>query len=105
MLFVVVVLFQDSDTSATDSFVPTVTAISTSPDLSWMVQPTVITSVSPSSGRARTRSRRATQPSSPAGANKAKPCSRKGQREQVCHKRKKEKENRKKKTRWVGGGG
>uniref|UniRef100_A0A8D3CM97 Protein c-Fos n=1 Tax=Scophthalmus maximus TaxID=52904 RepID=A0A8D3CM97_SCOMX len=82
MLFVVVVLFQDSDTSATDSFVPTVTAISTSPDLSWMVQPTVITSVSPSSGRARTRSRRATQPSSPAGANKAKPCSRKGQREQ-----------------------
>ncbi|XP_035474086.2 protein c-Fos [Scophthalmus maximus] len=73
---------KDSDTSATDSFVPTVTAISTSPDLSWMVQPTVITSVSPSSGRARTRSRRATQPSSPAGANKAKPCSRKGQREQ-----------------------
>uniref|UniRef100_A0A8D3C837 Protein c-Fos n=1 Tax=Scophthalmus maximus TaxID=52904 RepID=A0A8D3C837_SCOMX len=56
--------------SMDDSFVPTVTAISTSPDLSWMVQPTVITSVSPSSGRARTRSRRATQPSSPAGANK-----------------------------------
>uniref|UniRef100_A0A8D0B103 Protein c-Fos n=1 Tax=Sander lucioperca TaxID=283035 RepID=A0A8D0B103_SANLU len=43
----------DSDTeiSAADSFVPTVTAISTSPDLRWMVQPTVITSVSPSSRR------------------------------------------------------
>ncbi|XP_028855518.1 proto-oncogene c-Fos-like [Denticeps clupeoides] len=36
-----------------DSFVPTVTAISTTPDLQWMVQPTVITSVSPSPGRAQ----------------------------------------------------
>lgn len=32
-------------------FVPTVTAISTSPDLQWMVQPTIITSVSPSATR------------------------------------------------------
>uniref|UniRef100_A0A668AFA2 Protein c-Fos n=1 Tax=Myripristis murdjan TaxID=586833 RepID=A0A668AFA2_9TELE len=39
--------------SAADSFVPTVTAISSSPDLRWMVQPTVITSVSPSSSRAK----------------------------------------------------
>ncbi|XP_071335264.1 protein c-Fos [Trachinotus anak] len=73
---------KDSETSAADSFVPTVTAISTSPDLRWMVQPTVITSVSPSSGRAKTKTHGATQPSSPAGANKAKPSSRKGQREQ-----------------------
>ncbi|KAG7242953.1 hypothetical protein INR49_017644 [Caranx melampygus] len=72
----------DSETSAADSFVPTVTAISTSPDLRWMVQPTVITSASPSSGRAKSKTHGATQPSSPAGANKAKPSSRKGQREQ-----------------------
>uniref|UniRef100_A0A8C3AHD4 Protein c-Fos n=1 Tax=Cyclopterus lumpus TaxID=8103 RepID=A0A8C3AHD4_CYCLU len=65
-------------TSAADSFVPTVTAISTSPDLRWMVQPTVITSVSPSSGRAKTKSRGSTQLSCPAGANKAKPSNRKG---------------------------
>ncbi|XP_057715813.1 protein c-Fos isoform X2 [Corythoichthys intestinalis] len=31
-------------------FVPTVTAISSSPDFRWMVQPTIITSVSPSPG-------------------------------------------------------
>ncbi|XP_045916359.1 proto-oncogene c-Fos-like isoform X2 [Micropterus dolomieu] len=66
----------DIETGAADSFVPTVTAISTSPDLRWMVQPTVLTSVSPASGRAKTRG--ATQPSSPAGANKAKPSNRKG---------------------------
>ncbi|KAI3364321.1 hypothetical protein L3Q82_011125, partial [Scortum barcoo] len=66
---------KDSGTGAADSFVPTVTAISTSPDLRWMVQPAVITSVSPSAGRAKTRA----QPSSPAGgANKAKPSNRKG---------------------------
>uniref|UniRef100_A0A3P8RPT8 Protein c-Fos n=1 Tax=Amphiprion percula TaxID=161767 RepID=A0A3P8RPT8_AMPPE len=33
--------------NAAESFVPTVTAISTSPELRWMVQPTVLTSVSP----------------------------------------------------------
>uniref|UniRef100_A0A668AYN4 Protein c-Fos n=1 Tax=Myripristis murdjan TaxID=586833 RepID=A0A668AYN4_9TELE len=44
---------KDSESSAADSFVPTVTAISSSPDLRWMVQPTVITSVSPSSSRAK----------------------------------------------------
>uniref|UniRef100_A0A8C6LX40 V-fos FBJ murine osteosarcoma viral oncogene homolog Aa n=1 Tax=Nothobranchius furzeri TaxID=105023 RepID=A0A8C6LX40_NOTFU len=32
-----------------DPFVPTVTAISSTPDFQWMVQPTIITSVSPSS--------------------------------------------------------
>ncbi|XP_029352784.1 proto-oncogene c-Fos [Echeneis naucrates] len=67
---------------AAASFVPTVTAISTSLDLRWMVQPTVITSDSPSSGRAKTKTSGATQPSAPAGASKAKPSGRKGQREQ-----------------------
>ncbi|XP_066468179.1 protein c-Fos [Tiliqua scincoides] len=33
------------------NFVPTVTAISTSPDLQWMVQPTLISSVAPSQNR------------------------------------------------------
>ncbi|XP_030070113.1 protein c-Fos [Microcaecilia unicolor] len=33
------------------SFVPTVTAISTSPDLQWLVQPTVVSSVAPSQSR------------------------------------------------------
>uniref|UniRef100_A0A665UPX0 Protein c-Fos n=1 Tax=Echeneis naucrates TaxID=173247 RepID=A0A665UPX0_ECHNA len=55
----------DSLSSSVDtaSFVPTVTAISTSLDLRWMVQPTVITSDSPSSGRAKTKTSGATQPS------------------------------------------
>ncbi|CAL8313042.1 unnamed protein product [Lota lota] len=51
---------QDPDSSASDSFVPTVTAISTSPDLRWMVQPTVITTTtthSPSRGGARAKAR------------------------------------------------
>lgn len=33
------------------NFVPTVTAISTSPDLQWLVQPTLISSVAPSQNR------------------------------------------------------
>ncbi|XP_070844252.1 protein c-Fos-like [Chaetodon trifascialis] len=69
---------KDTETSAADSFVPTVTAISTSPDLRWMVQPTVITSVSPSSGRAKTKTHGANQSSSRAAASKAKPSTRKG---------------------------
>uniref|UniRef100_A0A3B5B3E1 Protein c-Fos n=1 Tax=Stegastes partitus TaxID=144197 RepID=A0A3B5B3E1_9TELE len=73
----------DAETGAAASFVPTVTAISTSPELRWMVQPTVLTSVSPSSGRAKSKTHAATQSSSPSGArNKAKGCSRKGQKEQ-----------------------
>ncbi|XP_067338571.1 protein c-Fos-like isoform X1 [Channa argus] len=75
------IMGQDVETSAVDSFVPTVTAISTSPDLKWMVQPTVITSVSPSSRRTKTKAPGATQSPSPAGANKA--FHRKGQREQA----------------------
>ncbi|XP_034554708.1 proto-oncogene c-Fos [Notolabrus celidotus] len=73
---------KDIETSVADSFVPTVTAISTSPDLKWMVQPTVITSVSPSS-RAKSRSQSKNQSSSLAGANKAKPCNRKGPKDKA----------------------
>ncbi|XP_075047865.1 protein c-Fos [Mixophyes fleayi] len=39
-------------TESSGSFVPTVTAISTSPDLQWLVQPTLISSVAPSQSRA-----------------------------------------------------
>ncbi|XP_074541345.1 protein c-Fos [Halichoeres trimaculatus] len=73
---------KDIETSVAESFVPTVTAISTSPDLKWMVQPTVITSVSPSS-RAKSRSQSKNQASSSAGVNKAKPCNRKGTKDKV----------------------
>lgn len=73
---------QDAEICAADSFVPTVTAISTSPDLRWMVQPTVITSVSPSSGRAKPKTRSSTQQLQ-TGANKAKPSDRKGLKEKV----------------------
>ncbi|XP_029281330.1 proto-oncogene c-Fos-like [Cottoperca gobio] len=69
---------KDAETSAVDPFVPTVTAISTSPDLRWMVQPTVIISVSPSAGRAKTKTHGSTQSSSTAGAKKTKPSNRKG---------------------------
>uniref|UniRef100_G3P8F2 Protein c-Fos n=1 Tax=Gasterosteus aculeatus TaxID=69293 RepID=G3P8F2_GASAC len=71
---------KDAEICAADSFVPTVTAISTSPDLRWMVQPTVITSVSPSSGRAKPKTRSSTQQLQ-TGANKAKPSDRKGLKE------------------------
>lgn len=59
-------------------FVPTVTAISTSPDLQWMVQPTIITSVSPSATRPETGETAAKR----SGA-KAKNSARKGKVEQV----------------------
>ncbi|XP_077319765.1 protein c-Fos [Lithobates pipiens] len=38
-------------TDSNNSFVPTVTAISTSPDLQWLVQPTIVSSVAPSQSR------------------------------------------------------
>ncbi|XP_068433213.1 protein c-Fos-like isoform X2 [Clinocottus analis] len=57
-----------------------------------MVQPTVITSGSPSPGRAKTKSRASTQSSCPAGANKAKPSNRKGQKDKPS----KEEEERRK---------
>ncbi|KAG8448951.1 hypothetical protein GDO86_015862 [Hymenochirus boettgeri] len=46
------VSLQDIGTDSSSSFVPTVTAISTSPDLQWLVQPTTISSVAPSQSRA-----------------------------------------------------
>uniref|UniRef100_A0A3Q4HUL0 Protein c-Fos n=1 Tax=Neolamprologus brichardi TaxID=32507 RepID=A0A3Q4HUL0_NEOBR len=69
-------------TSAAASFVPTVTAISTSPELKWIVQPTVITSASPSPCRAKPKTHAATQSSSRPGANKARASNRKGPKEQ-----------------------
>ncbi|XP_056623992.1 protein c-Fos [Triplophysa dalaica] len=44
-----------ADTEPAGAFVPTVTAISSTPDLQWMVQPTLITSVSPSPARAKAK--------------------------------------------------
>uniref|UniRef100_A0A3B3TUV9 Protein c-Fos n=1 Tax=Poecilia latipinna TaxID=48699 RepID=A0A3B3TUV9_9TELE len=58
----------DGDTSAPAAFVPSVTAISTSPELKWMVQPTAITS-----GFAKTKTDGSNQ-SSPTGAKRAKTC-------------------------------
>lgn len=75
--------FQNTETSAAASFVPTVTAISTSPELKWIVQPTVITSASPSPCRAKPKTHAATQSSSRPGANKARASNRKGPKEQV----------------------
>uniref|UniRef100_A0A8C7Z258 Protein c-Fos n=1 Tax=Oryzias sinensis TaxID=183150 RepID=A0A8C7Z258_9TELE len=66
---------QDSDLSAGAAFVPTVTAVSTSPELERMVQPTAITSAA-----SKNKAQGAKQ--TPAGSKKAKPYSRKGQREQ-----------------------
>lgn len=87
---------QDIETSVADSFVPTVTAISTSPGLRWMVQPvqTVITSGSPSSGRAKSKTHGGSQSSSTAAASKAKPSNRKGLKDKVCRR-----------ARWGGGEG
>ncbi|XP_052435770.1 protein c-Fos-like [Carassius gibelio] len=61
------------------SFVPTVTAISSTPDLQWMVQPTIITSVSPSPGRAES-----SEPAqSKAAGSKGKSSARKSKGEQL----------------------
>ncbi|XP_017330981.1 protein c-Fos [Ictalurus punctatus] len=59
-------------------FVPTVTAISTSPDLQWMVQPTIITSVSPSATRPETG-----ETAGKRSGAKAKNSARKGKVEQL----------------------
>ncbi|XP_067833270.1 v-fos FBJ murine osteosarcoma viral oncogene homolog Ab [Heptranchias perlo] len=42
---------QDFCTDLSGSFVPTVTAITTSQDLQWLVQPTIVSSTAPSQGR------------------------------------------------------
>ncbi|XP_016388568.1 proto-oncogene c-Fos [Sinocyclocheilus rhinocerous] len=67
------------DSSAQGSFVPTVTAISSTPDLQWMVQPTIITSESPSLCRAES-----SEPAkSKAAGNKGKCAARKSKSEQL----------------------
>nr|XP_015825674.2 protein c-Fos [Nothobranchius furzeri] len=66
-----------------DPFVPTVTAISSTPDFQWMVQPTIITSVSPSScGKQANEPQSAHQATPKAGGNKGKNA-RKGKTEQL----------------------
>ncbi|KAK7152444.1 hypothetical protein R3I93_010611 [Phoxinus phoxinus] len=67
------------DAESPGSFVPTVTAISSTPDLQWMVQPTVITAGSPSLGRA---DRNEPAKSKTAG-NKGKSAGRKSKSEQL----------------------
>ncbi|XP_031435985.1 proto-oncogene c-Fos isoform X3 [Clupea harengus] len=63
-------------------FAPTVTAISTTPDLQWMVQPTIITSVSPSLGRDQTNEADNSIPATPkAGGSKGKNSIRRGKKE------------------------
>ena len=80
-------LFQEicQDMSAQDAaFVPTVTAISSTPDFQWMVQPTIITSVSPYPGSKQTNEPQSSHQATPkAGRNKAKNAARKGKAEQV----------------------
>ncbi|XP_023684007.1 protein c-Fos-like isoform X2 [Paramormyrops kingsleyae] len=71
----------DMDVAGTP-FVPTVTAISTTPDLQWMVQPTMITSVSPSLGSSQTyKVRSSNQPAPKAGGSKGPTTGRKGKNE------------------------
>ncbi|XP_028293338.1 proto-oncogene c-Fos isoform X2 [Gouania willdenowi] len=65
-------------------FVPTVTAISSTPDFQWMVQPTIITSVSLSLGSEQANEVQRSQQATPkAGGNKAKKAVRKGKAEQL----------------------
>ncbi|XP_061699749.1 protein c-Fos-like [Syngnathoides biaculeatus] len=67
------------------AFVPTVTAISSSPDFQWMVQPTIITSVSPSPGCERANEPQRSRQATPAreGRNKGKNAARKAKAEQL----------------------
>ncbi|KAM6912558.1 protein c-Fos-like [Xenentodon cancila] len=66
------------------AFVPTVTAISSTPDFQWMVQPTIITSVSPSLGSKQANEPQSSHQATPkAGGNKGKNAARKGKTEQL----------------------
>ncbi|XP_036065820.1 proto-oncogene c-Fos isoform X2 [Oryzias melastigma] len=66
------------------AFVPTVTAISSTPDFQWMVQPTIITSVSLSLGRKQANEPQSSRQATPkAGGNKGKNAARKGKAEQL----------------------
>ena len=77
-----------AETGASSStFVPTVTAISTSPDLQWMVQPTVLTSDTPSPGRNQPRKvHGALQSSHRAGGCKRQSTGKKEHKKQVLFK-------------------
>ncbi|KAM3595597.1 uncharacterized protein V6R79_025989 [Siganus canaliculatus] len=74
-----------TDVSVEDSsFVPTVTAISSTPDFQWMVQPTIITSVSPSLGSKQANEPQSSHQATPKeGGNKGKNAIRKGKTEQL----------------------
>eukprot|EP00064_Thunnus_orientalis_P014806 superscaffoldBa00002634_g14853 len=74
---------EDMSVEATP-FVPTVTAISSTPDFQWMVQPTIITSVSPSLGSKQANEPQSSHQATPkAGGNKGKNAVRKGKTEQL----------------------
>ncbi|CAL8286515.1 unnamed protein product [Lota lota] len=76
-------LCQDMDIQA-NSFIPTVTAIATTPDFQWMVQPTIITSVSPTLGSKPANSvQSSTRAASKVGGTKGKNSARKGKAEQL----------------------
>ncbi|MBN3294906.1 FOS protein, partial [Amia calva] len=65
-------------------FVPTVTAISTTPDLQWMVQPAVITSMSPSQARTHPyKARSSNQAVQKTTGNRGQTTGRKGKIEQL----------------------
>ncbi|XP_056151816.1 protein c-Fos [Lampris incognitus] len=76
-------LCQDMDIEASP-FVPTVTAISSTPDFQWMVQPTIITSVSPSLGSKQANEVQSSHQATPkAGGSRGKNAARKGKAEQL----------------------
>ncbi|CAL8295424.1 unnamed protein product [Arctogadus glacialis] len=76
-------LCQDMDTQV-DSFIPTVTAIATTPDFQWMVQPTIITSVSTTLGSKPANSVQSSpRAASKVGGTKGKNSARKGKAEQL----------------------
>ncbi|XP_033844705.1 protein c-Fos [Periophthalmus magnuspinnatus] len=65
-------------------FVPTVTAISSTPDFQWMVQPTIIASASPSLGNKQANEPQSLNKATPkTGGNKGKTAVRKGKGEQL----------------------
>ncbi|KAM8914616.1 protein c-Fos-like [Spinachia spinachia] len=73
------------DMSVEDTpFVPTVTAISSTPDFQWMVQPTIITSASPSPGSEQANDPRGSPQATPkVGGSKGRNAARKGKAEQL----------------------
>lgn len=73
------------DASAQDApFVPTVTAISSTPDFQWMVQPTIITSVSLRLGGKQANEAQSSHQATPKeGGSKGKNAGKKGKTEQV----------------------